>query len=960
MVSGSDGSSIRSLPASEHSDDSGALKVPSGPMLRSDSSVDEPALSGRETVINPAGKPLTIPSTVMVPSSELHQRLFPPLHDSNSGSVADPSGITLEHFRIEQRIGSGGMGAVFRAVDLRLQRQVALKILAPGQAFDEAAVKRFRNEARAAARLDHENIARVYYIGEDNGLHFIAFEFITGSTIRDLIRRSQKLTPGDTVNYALQVAYALKHTSAMGVVHRDIKPSNIIITPNGRAKLVDLGLARKDNAESQADLTVPGTTLGTFDYISPEQAKDPRSVDVRSDIYSLGCTMYHMLTGRPPYPEGTVLQKLLDHQAKDAPDPAAVNPRVPENLSNVVRRMMNSDRSRRHQTADQLLRELTHIAGALNLRGVNPEGLVWSASGSTSGRGWRGQTGLIVTVAAFLLVVVLLQTNPGLFGRHFAQAPDNSFEVAPTGPESLTGQGVAAVPGTTPGAGTVSDPGTPSETPAAESDTGTEKPRTGETETPTGPDPSPADPDVESPDSPVTPAVPVTEIKPEDQPSDTEPGESEPAETATTDGGTGTESPATPGVPGPEPLLDESQFPVALFSADAALVKPFRSLWAACAAAEDGSTIELAFSGPRYEKPLRITKQNITIRAARGHQPVIEFNPDDPDSTDTFASMIKVQSGPLRMVNVQLVMSVPDDAPAQRYSMFGISRARQLELDRVAVTIVNPRRLPAAAVDVVYEMNDMPADGMPRPVRNEEVSIRMTDCLIRGQATLASLAWHGPLNLSLENCAAALAGDLIQFEPASAPMADTARASVLLRHVTARLEGSAVQFSGPVSADGPVLDCEVRNSLIACTGDNAVIYSDVTVNGEDARRQLLWNGERNFYDNQIAFWQIEDLQEFMNFDQWRANWGPAREVGPNNSGIQWQVVLSDVESPEATFDSLDKTVFALMPPTVEAPNSAVDGATDGSDVGCDLNSLPELFAEEPAEPPTEQPVEDAD
>lgn len=120
----------------------------------------------------------------------------------------------------------------------------------------------------------------------------------------------------------LQISVALKHTAAAGVVHRDIKPSNLIITPQGRAKLVDWGLARKERVdENSLDLTASGTTLGTFDYISPEQARDPRSVDVRSDIYSLGCTSYHMLTGSPPYAEGTVLQKLLDHQGKSAPDP---------------------------------------------------------------------------------------------------------------------------------------------------------------------------------------------------------------------------------------------------------------------------------------------------------------------------------------------------------------------------------------------------------------------------------------------------------------------------------------------------------------------------------------------------------------------------------------------------------------------------------------------------------------
>ena len=259
--------------------------------------------------------------------SSLWSRLFP--RDAPPAVDGAPTavGCRLGHFRIEATIGAGGMGAVFRAVDERLDRIVALKVLSPSLSRDAGSIQRFLNEARAAARLDHDNIARVYYVGEDRGLNFIAHEFVTGRTIRDIIRDHGPLDPREAVNYALQLAAALRHTSAAGVVHRDIKPSNIIITPRGRAKLVDLGLAKKVASESFGDLTIAGTTLGTFDYISPEQAKDPRNVDVRSDIYSLGCTLYHMLAGTPPYPEGTVLQKLLDHQAKDVPDPAAKNPR---------------------------------------------------------------------------------------------------------------------------------------------------------------------------------------------------------------------------------------------------------------------------------------------------------------------------------------------------------------------------------------------------------------------------------------------------------------------------------------------------------------------------------------------------------------------------------------------------------------------------------------------------------
>ena len=178
------------------------------------------------------------------------------------------------------------MGRVFRALDTRLGRTVALKILPPEQASDPDALQRFQNEAQSAARLDHDNIARAYYVGEDRGLHYIVFEFIEGVNIRLLVEQKGPLPLAEAISYTLQVAEALAHADARDVVHRDIKPSNVLITPEGRVKLIDMGLARLRHADpAAADLTASGVTLGTFDYISPEQARDPRNADIRSDIY---------------------------------------------------------------------------------------------------------------------------------------------------------------------------------------------------------------------------------------------------------------------------------------------------------------------------------------------------------------------------------------------------------------------------------------------------------------------------------------------------------------------------------------------------------------------------------------------------------------------------------------------------------------------------------------------------
>ena len=363
--------------------------------------------NGPETVMSPGQReissgtqPADRPNR---PDSAIVNRLFPPEYlPDNDSPLDEPAGAQLGHFVIESKIGTGGMGFVFQAKDTRLDRIVALKVLTPTQSCDLSAIQRFQNEAQSAARLDHENIARVHYFGEDNGLHFIAYEFISGINVREQIRQRSQLNPGEAVNFTLQIASALNHMSSEGVVHRDIKPSNIIITPNGRAKLVDLGLARKQSVDESQELTTAGTTLGTFDYISPEQAKDPRNVDVRSDIYSLGCTLYHMLTGEPPYPEGTVLQKLLDHQGTDPPNPCRKNRSVPLALGAAVQKMMASDPRTRYATPDDLIRDLMPFVGKMVLRDLGSAGLVWASPESKGSRFWEKHLGWMITVAVLL------------------------------------------------------------------------------------------------------------------------------------------------------------------------------------------------------------------------------------------------------------------------------------------------------------------------------------------------------------------------------------------------------------------------------------------------------------------------------------------------------------------------------------------------------------------------------
>ena len=287
-------------------------------------------------------------------------------------------GDRLGHFELVEYVGGGGMGRVFRAIDTQLGRTVALKVLPPEQASDPDALQRFQNEAQSSARLDHDNIARAYYVGEDRGLHYIVFEFIEGVNVRLLVERKGPLPLAEAVSYTLQVAEALAHADARAVVHRDIKPSNVLITPEGRVKLIDMGLARLRHADpAVADLTASGVTLGTFDYISPEQARDPRNADIRSDIYSLGCTLFFMLAGQPPFPEGTVLQKLLQHQGDQPPDIQQFRPELPEESSRVLRKMMAKDPRHRYASPAELVADLLLLAEQIGLRPMSPTSRIW-------------------------------------------------------------------------------------------------------------------------------------------------------------------------------------------------------------------------------------------------------------------------------------------------------------------------------------------------------------------------------------------------------------------------------------------------------------------------------------------------------------------------------------------------------------------------------------------------------
>ncbi|MEW4487793.1 protein kinase [Thalassoglobus sp. JC818] len=265
---------------------------------------------------------------------------------------------SLGKYDITRCLGVGGMGTVFLATDRELNRTVALKVLSKERAENAILVRRFKSEGQAAALLSHPNMVGVYEAGEADGFFYLALEYVDGIDVHNLLRKRLVIPVKRSLEIVKQVAAALQVAHEKRLVHRDIKPANIMIARDGTVKLTDLGLARSLDNTLDTSITRDGTTVGTIDYMSPEQAADSKKTDIRSDLYSLGCTWYHMLTGHAPFPNGDLTNKLAAHAKAPPPDPRDENPEVPEAVVAVIHRLMAKQPGERYQTPKQLLDDL--------------------------------------------------------------------------------------------------------------------------------------------------------------------------------------------------------------------------------------------------------------------------------------------------------------------------------------------------------------------------------------------------------------------------------------------------------------------------------------------------------------------------------------------------------------------------------------------------------------------------
>lgn len=897
------------------------------------------------------------------------RRLFPPLK-TPAADLPSVAGIRLGHFILEDRIGRGGMGSVFRAQDTGLDRVIALKVLSPDQLREPAAIQRFQNEARLAAKLDHENIARVFFVGEEKGVHFIAFEYVRGTTIRDLIARKGTLTPDEAVNYALQTAEALKQTSAAGMVHRDIKPSNLIVTPSGRLKLVDLGLARTLGPEGDQELTVTGTTLGTFDYISPEQARDPRNVDVRSDIYSLGCTMYHMLTGTAPYASSGTLDKLLKHSTGVAPDAAERNPRVPARLSLVVQRMMATNPDERYATPEALIEELTDVAESLGLRAVAPEGTIWRTTMYDGSRRWDQHRGWLIGLAVIVFLAVaggdvyrwMQGFRPDAGRNGSPRLADSSRRADRTGsrPETPSRSAEATPPSednTPPNSPllTQTPPASPLTTDAATSTTMTPPAVVPESTDSGNGIGTPMPPAMPGPMNDDVNALSAANVAAGAGALTTKLVEPLPRTTASTDpisadsgGAMRNSTPGTPPVTGTEPprAAAVSDSPFVVTTPTGEISGRFPTLEAACAAATTGSVIDVDFDGPvpRPQKPIVIQNKRLTIRPAIGKRPQLTFVPGDILQTSGDLRMIQMNGGALELFNLDLVMEVTPEVYADRWIFLSLAQVGQVTMRQVTVTVINPGWRRAAIIER-RPAGNTPVNMMPSSEAIREAEVLCEDCLFRGGAVFYHDRTVEPGSIKLSEVGLALADTVLFVEGADRLEMDSSmRVTPALRcqfdHLTAVTEGSFLHLLTGESRESSEIQLEFRNSIVdtlsssqptflleghqhsdtllqrvTCTGD----YNVFSV---DSRKACLVRGSLPLPDDE---WQYS-LEQWRT--QWQPRWEPAGDVVSSRRILVWD---QDIQLRRGNVTAAH---FSLLPvQTDDGQPLRVASPTDRSDPG---------------------------
>jgi serine/threonine-protein kinase len=845
-------------------------------------------------------------------------------------------GRTIGSYRIIGPVGSGGMSTVFRAVHPQTGHEVALKVLLGSLSRNSTLLQRFLREARSAETLEHPNVVTIYDRGVDRGRHYLVLEYVRGGDFHEYIQRNGPLGAAEALTVIRGVADGLRHAAARGLIHRDIKPSNILRKPTGEPKIIDLGLALQSQFEDER-VTREGTTVGTVDYMSPEQARDSRATSIHSDMYSLGCTFYYLLAGVPPYPGGDITEKLTRHARAPAPDIRDLRPDIPPAVAGILLRLMAKRPEDRYPDYDALIAALdearpgiTEDGGAVALMPLEDdekESLPWppqevGARGKAPSVDWPPAPDdadpLPVESLGEMSLELTDERDPGeRWAEEDKAAPlprsgrmgakDDSAELTesdlagePLAPPSrrrmvawaLATAGVATLAVVLviglhltlgrPGASDGAIEEAPDVDQVADLPIGAPSPRRrpGPARGPTGGpgQGTKAPAGITKP----RPAPPPKWEEPEDK--DPIPGDPGPLQAVTAD--LRRELPEWTQVSNPtrpdDPTVVVRRFPD---ETDGPLTE--RTLHAALDRYQ-GGVVELADAGPFLVDDLSMSGESRTIRARRGYRPIIRILRSRNEAALERTAFVALGRKNLTVEGIDLIVEASELSGHQK-ALFGCAGGN-LTLRDCTITVLNPKGLRFALVSQ-EPTKPQPKDPGPRPSR-----IWLKRALVRGSAfTLAELG-GGPTDLVLDGTTILLGG----AKPAPVISVKSGDAEweqrVFLSGVLLACPGPVIACDLPKGTTGggkPLAFRAYGSALGRLQGPGIASIVTATDGDAEAGRLIAWAGDRNLYAGWRGFFARGDQPTLTvnGLEQARSTWNAAEQGSREEPFTAWLLTV---------------------------------------------------------------------